>query len=739
MRTCLRVLFCATVVSPLACSSGPRDARDAPDPNFEPTGVTAEAITSGGACASGPADATFGTYVDALGNTHTIVGCHGKVSWPNRASLCSAGSVPVSASSWALVAGAVPVQNDYWVNDALGYTGQAGACEVGLGLGFASCRGSPMRVCTPTGTDPEGNVCNWTGCTYAASSNAQVGFGGCIGNTTAGTLCDGISAPANVASACAQGSTPLQYFGTYADSTGATREVVGCSGAVGWNTMQCGAGWEPAPSLAWTLTYANAGLAPTHTYWTSDNLGYGGSGSGSCSAAVGLNSCGVNDPMRVCPSSGNDADGNRCNWTNCSDGSGTTPMYYGGCVGNMTAGVLCQPIAPSGPNHRPIAEGGFLDATLPFPASCGISPSSGVLNCWGQYAWQDSEIRTTTPAPVQGLPSPITAASSDGKSLCAVTGAGAILCQGLYTGDGLYGNGTLSDPTPSIPSPVGMTSAMADVVIEAASVCGLSQAGAVSCWGSGTGNFGTGSAPPMSNQGGWLSWASPTPVVGLQGGVTAIALSTEGMADVLPEFVSACALTTAGAVWCWGMAGESTDGVLGDGSTTFPAVPVQVPGLPNIVAISSGYRPCALSSTGTVYCWGYAEGAPYGLGSATPVAIQGLPPGIQGLAQGTPNMSNFGGWPHQCAWTTYGVWCWGGNSQGELGNGTTAWLSASAVQVQGLPSGVVSYVAVGGMGGENWTCAVVGGHEYCWGSDDLGVLGNTTFNNDLTPMPVPGM
>ncbi len=150
---------------------------------------------------------------------------------------------------------------------------------------------------------------------------------------------------------------------------------------------------------------------------------------------------------------------------------------------------------------------------------------------------------------------------------------------------------------------------------------------------------------------------------------------------------SACALSNAGNVYCWGEAGTTSSGLLGDGSTTstFGNGAVQVPGLSNVTAISSGSQVCALTG-GAVECWGgdVPNPAPqWGYpGSTVPVAVTGLPQGIQGLAQGLP-----GEWAHQCAWTTYGVWCWGENGNGQLGNGTTT-TSVSAVRVANLPSGV---------------------------------------------------
>jgi hypothetical protein len=51
-----------------------------------------------------------------------------------------------------------------------------------------------MTVCPyaengATVTDPEGNTCNWSGCSFGSSYVSNDYFGGCAGNTTGGTLC----------------------------------------------------------------------------------------------------------------------------------------------------------------------------------------------------------------------------------------------------------------------------------------------------------------------------------------------------------------------------------------------------------------------------------------------------------------------------------------------------------------------------------------------------------------------
>ncbi|HEY1874157.1 MAG TPA: hypothetical protein VGG67_07135, partial [Steroidobacteraceae bacterium] len=178
--------------------------------------------------------------------------------------------------------------------------------------------------------------------------------------------------------------------------------------------------------------------------------------------------------------------------------------------------------------------------------------------------------------------------------------------------------------------------------------CALSSAGAVQCWGENAhGELGNGTG---------LNSSTPVAVSGLSSGFVAIAAGNG----------YACALSSAGAVQCWG---DNQFGQLGNGkSHMIERTPVAVSRLSGkVVAIAAGdFITCALSSAGAVQCWGENSHGQLGDGmhnnSSTPVAVSGLSSGFVAIAAGTG---------HACALGSTGsMQCWGDNEFGQLGNGT---------------------------------------------------------------------
>jgi len=225
----------------------------------------------------------------------------------------------------------------------------------------------------------------------------------------------------------------------------------------------------------------------------------------------------------------------------------------------------------------------------------------------------------------------------------------------------------------------------------------------------------------------WLLLSGPTPARA-QSAVPASVLG-QPVQQLAAGLEHTCALTAAGAVQCWGW---NASGQLGDGSTTNKSTPQPVTGLASGVAsISSGANhACALTTAGAVQCWGNNGYGQVGNGSttnqSTPQPVTGLSSGVAAIAAG-----QF----HTCALTTAGaVQCWGANNSGQLGDGSTT-NKSTPQPVTGLASGV-AFIAAGAA----HTCALtLAGAVQCWGSNSSGQLGDGSTTNKSTPQPVTGL
>ncbi len=266
------------------------------------------------------------------------------------------------------------------------------------------------------------------------------------------------------------------------------------------------------------------------------------------------------------------------------------------------------------------------------------------------------------------------------------------------------GTGLASGPGPASAAPLAGGTAIA---AGGGHTCALTVGGGVKCWGSEVSEaFPDFSLPPVS--------VVPVDVTGLTSGAHAIAA---GEFDV-------CAVTASGGVKCW----------------YYGHAPQDVPGLTTgavAVAAESGQNSrhaCALTTAGGVKCWGYNGSGELGNGTTggpdcggvcytTAVNVSGLTRGVAAVTAGFSN---------SCALTTSGgVKCWGQNFSGQLGNGTTT-NSSTPVDVTGLASGVAAVSA-----GVGYTCAVTtGGGAKCWGDNSGGQLGNGTTTGSTTPTDV---
>ena len=221
--------------------------------------------------------------------------------------------------------------------------------------------------------------------------------------------------------------------------------------------------------------------------------------------------------------------------------------------------------------------------------------------------------------------------------------------------------------------------------------------------------------------------AASVPVVTAR--VSAALTPLGDMKQVAAGDLHTCAVTNTGGAYCWGY---NYFGQLGDGTTSDRVTPVAVMGVNTPVqAIAAGSNhTCLVTTNGSVLCWGANYVGQLGDNTTTervtPITVTGLSSPVQAIATGTD---------HTCAVTTGGdVYCWGYNTYGQLGNGTTT-DSLTPVTVTGLISPIQAIAA-----GPNHTCAMTaGGGVQCWGANWSGQLGDGTFTNSFTPVAVTGL
>jgi alpha-tubulin suppressor-like RCC1 family protein len=172
------------------------------------------------------------------------------------------------------------------------------------------------------------------------------------------------------------------------------------------------------------------------------------------------------------------------------------------------------------------------------------------------------------------------------------------------------------------------------------------------------------------------------------------------------------------------------------------------------IAVGNGFA-CAVRGAGSVVCWGqYFRGqlgfTPDGGVGHRMTDFQTRPTPVPGLANVTAIAL---GDSHACAIdASQHVWCWGWNSEGQLGNGEispTNGTSSSAVDTVNVdwnPAAALVESKSGGQlarveaiaAGTDHSCAFVqGGVVACWGNNDQGQLGQPAEAGALAMTAVP--
>jgi alpha-tubulin suppressor-like RCC1 family protein len=314
--------------------------------------------------------------------------------------------------------------------------------------------------------------------------------------------------------------------------------------------------------------------------------------------------------------------------------------------GNVDSPAPIEPAAIGGSIATGIGAGGFH--------SCAVL-EGGKVTCWGD----DSNGQLGDPA---ALGSGFTQVVGGNAHTCAITTNAGVTCWGSNASGQLGSNA----PTGRAPAVVPGLSGVTAITAGAEFTCALA-GGGVQCWGSNLGGaLGIGSTSPGSVR-------TPKAAIGLTSGVIAISAAD----------THACAVKSSGGVACWG---SNAWGELGFPNPTEADQPIDVPALASIQSISAGGdavaddHTCALTTMGNVMCWGINTAGQLGR-NATPVGGP-VPGAVQGLSDVKALSSGAG---FTCALTSAGsVFCWGSNDHRQLGAGATASESSMPTPIAGL-------------------------------------------------------
>jgi alpha-tubulin suppressor-like RCC1 family protein len=361
--------------------------------------------------------------------------------------------------------------------------------------------------------------------------------------------------------------------------------------------------------------------------------------------------------------------------------------------------------------------------TATLSASC-VAKLSGKTNASGAVTFKvcptatakwradGANIVASQPVLVAVKPAPTQVVAGRTHS-CARVADATVRCWGANT-NGQLGDGSTAQST--TPRTVVGLSKVTQVSVGDGFSCAIVLVGAsrqVRCWGKNTnGQLGIGSVA-----------AASTPRIVTTGGSTPLIAVTR----VAAARNFACALLTAGTVRCWG---ANTSGQLGDGTTTQRTRPVPVKlkagiALSGVKTVSvGGTSACAVMSTGAVRCWGANADGQLGNNSSVnaryPVVVSGLD-GKQARATAVTVGDGFA-----CARLSTGeARCWGRNSSGQLGSGTTtrSRVPVTVAVAAGVKLMHVTSLAAGGA----HACAIIGSGAgattRCWGANSSGQLG----------------
>jgi alpha-tubulin suppressor-like RCC1 family protein len=389
-----------------------------------------------------------------------------------------------------------------------------------------------------------------------------------------------------------------------------------------------------------------------------------------------------------------------------------------GRLGSVLAALvlIVLPVAPAsaqGP-YPPGIDADTIRTATPGPAtiaaggahSCALT-SIGELFCWGDDSSGQLGDGSAPHAFGQAVPALHDAVQVDaGKAhTCALDVRGAAHCWGDDSA-GQLGDGGRTDRDAAVTVTALAGRNLVQITTGARHTCAVDDEGGAWCWGdSSHGQLG---------------------VPGLRGSAVPVRVSTRSgmrgpVVDIAAGRDTTCAVTAAGAAYCWGSDVYEQLGTGGHSDRDEPvAVATKGPMRGKIREVTvGGTQACALGVEGQAYCWGSAPRV-----KAEPVALN--------LGAALSEVS--AGGEHICALDRGGRgFCWGEGAGGRLGSGYSTARAAPVGVTAGIPLRDLD-------AGEEHSCAFdTRGYAYCWGAGADGQLGAGSTAASAVPVPVAGL
>jgi alpha-tubulin suppressor-like RCC1 family protein len=399
-------------------------------------------------------------------------------------------------------------------------------------------------------------------------------------------------------------------------------------------------------------------------------------------------------------------------------------LSLGGCISSTTNAPVTDPTpdnndtqssstTPTTPT-TPTSSGpttGLKQISSGANHNCAIKNVDGSLWCWGADSNGQLGNKSTNDLSSAVLTDngAWTQVASGGSHSCAINNDGTLWCWGANA-SGQLGIGTTA--ANQEPAQVGSDTNWQSIATGVDHSCAIKTDGTLWCWG--------GNSKSQLGNGGTTDSTDPIQI-GSNTDWTAISLGNK----------FSCATKINQSLWCWG---DNSAGQLSyDKATPVFSTPQQESSMSswNKVATGNG-NTCAITNSQALYCWGDNSYGQLTLNnitttdSSTPQQIYEDGP----VAATTPFTAQdvAVGDGQSCAIKTDGtLWCWGNNSSGQLGVGTTSSLTTPH-QV----SHTTTWREVNA--GDHHTCAIDADYVgYCWGLNDSGQLAAGNLLNTDSP------